>query len=263
MTRSAWIPSVALLLGLSLPALSGAAAAALNGAAPERDYEAGMKALAAKDFDTALARLEAAVAADPDSLRYASEYRQAVIRAGAYDRAIDFFEKLVAAHSRSANAYLNYGYAYVDKIPSAGSITQVLLANTALAQFSRSIELEPTWLALYTRGNSYLYWPAIFGRAPMGIADLEKAADLVRKTDKRRKVHARTWVALGDGHWRLSDAEKARAMWSEGLKLFPGEPQLTARLERKGADLDAYITAELDPNKRVDTDLKSLWAPER
>ena len=32
----------------------------------------------------------------------------------------------------AANAYLNYGFAYVNKIPAAGAITQViLLADTA------------------------------------------------------------------------------------------------------------------------------------
>src|SRR5688572_20963414 len=85
--------------------------------------------------DATLAKLEAAVAADPENLRQASEYRMAVIKAGEYDRCVAFFEKLVANHPQAANAWLNYGYAYVDKIPSAGSITQVILANTALTQF--------------------------------------------------------------------------------------------------------------------------------
>jgi ribonuclease-3 len=36
----------------------------------------------------------------------------------------DAFEALVAAHPASANAWLNYGFAYVDKIPAAGAISQ-------------------------------------------------------------------------------------------------------------------------------------------
>src|SRR5216684_4244475 len=122
-----------------------------------------------------LSKLETELSGDPDNLRCGSEYRQAVIQAKEYDRSLKFFEKLVADHPTCANAYLNYGFAYVDKIPAAGSITQVILANTALSHFSKSIELKLSWIALYTRGNSYLYWPKIFGRAHLGVADLEQA----------------------------------------------------------------------------------------
>jgi tetratricopeptide (TPR) repeat protein len=205
-----------------------------------------------------LSRLESSLAADPDSLRYASEYRMEVIKANAYDRCIAFFEKLVADHPGSAHAWLNYGYAIVDKIPAAGSITQVILANNALKQFSKSIELERSWLALYTRGNSYLYWPKVFGRAPLGVADLEEAVGLARKEAKPKRVYSRSFVALGDGYWKTGQPEKARAVWQEGLKLFPGEAQLQARLGRDGDALSAYIDDQLDPNKRVDTDLKPL-----
>src|SRR5438128_11835764 len=88
-----------------------------------------------------LSRLEAALASDPDNLRYGSEYRQAVIQAKEYERSLKFFEKLVADHPTCANAYLNYGFAYVDKIPASGSITQVILANTEFSHFSKSIQL--------------------------------------------------------------------------------------------------------------------------
>jgi tetratricopeptide (TPR) repeat protein len=205
-----------------------------------------------------LAKQEAALAAHPDDLRAASEYRMAVIKAGEYDRCIAFFEKLVADHPGSAEAWLNYGYAYVDKIPAAGSITQVILANNALTQFSQSIERKRSWLALFTRGNSYLYWPKVFGRAPLGVKDLEEAVSLARKEAKPKRVYARSFVALGDGYWKTDEAAKARAIWQEGLKLFPGEAQLQARLARDGDELSTYINDQLDPNKRVDTDLKAL-----
>lgn len=201
------------------------------------------------------------MAADPENLRAASEYRMAVIKAGEYDRALEFFEKLVTAHPKAANAWLNFGYAYVDKIPAAGSITQVILANNALTQFSKSIELRESWLALFTRGNSYLYWPKVFGRAPLGVADLEKAVGIARKEEKKKRVYARSFIALGDGYWKTEQPEKAKAVWQEGLKLFPGEPQLQARLDAlsQGAEaLEAYINEQLDPNKRVDTNLLPL-----
>jgi tetratricopeptide (TPR) repeat protein len=209
----------------------------------------------------ALPKLEAAVAADPENLRAASDYRMAVIQAGEYDRSLKFFEKLVADHPQAANAWLNFGYAYVDKIPAAGSITQVILANSAVTQFSKSIEIRRSWLALFTRGNSYLYWPKVFGRAPLGVADLEEAVAIARKEEKKKPVYARSFVALGDGYWKTDQLDKAKAIWQEGLTLFPGEPQLQARLDAlgKGTEaLGAYVDEQLDPAKRVDTNLLPL-----
>ena len=205
-----------------------------------------------------LPKLEAALASDPDNLRYGSEYRQAVIQAKEYERSLKFFEKLVAEHPTCANAYLNYGFAYVDKIPASGSITQVILANTALSHFTKSIEIKPSWIALYTRGNSYLYWPKIFGRAHLGVADLEQAMK-IQKADKLRNYHVRSFISLGDGYWKMDDIAKAKAVWQEGQKLFPANAQLKARLSKDGDDLKTYIDDVLDPNKRVDTDLHELW----
>ena len=220
-----------------------------------------MKAVAGND-PSPLPQLEAAIQADPDNLRSHSEYRMAVIKAGEYDRAIGFYEKLVEKHPQSANSWLNFGFAYVDKIPAAGSITQVILANNALTQFSKSIELQHTWLALFTRGNSYLYWPKIFGRAPLGVTDLEEAVAISKKETAQKRVYARAYIALGDGYWKTDQPDKAKAIWQEGLKLFPGEPQLEARLARSGEELEAYINDQLDPNKRVDTNLAALYEEE-
>jgi tetratricopeptide (TPR) repeat protein len=227
-------------------------------AGPEKDYADAVQAAAGKDCPTALAKFEAALAADPDSLRYASDYRMAVISCAQYDRAIVFFGQLTAAHPGSANAVLNHGYAYVDKIPTVGAVTQVILANTALGLFSKSIELKRTWLALYTRGNSYLYWPTVFGRAPLGVADLE-AAVAMSKAGEKWPYHARAYIALGDGYWKLGQIDKARATWQEGVRLFPEESRLRARLAAQGDALKALIEGELDPAKRVDTDLRAVW----
>jgi tetratricopeptide (TPR) repeat protein len=224
----------------------------------EAHFSSGMKALAAKNYPAALSELESALVAEPDSIRYGSEYRQAAIAAKEFDRCIKFFEKLVGDNPKSANAYLNYGFAYVDKIPAAGAITQVILANTALSHFTKSLELQPSWIAYYTRGNSYLYWPKIFGRAPLGIKDLEEAMKM-QKVDKTRTYHVRVYISLGDGYWKIDDVAKARTIWQEGLSHFPENPQLKARLSKEGDDLKSYIDDVLDPNKRVDTNLQELW----
>jgi hypothetical protein len=238
--------------------VQGAPVAGSASSSPKAPTVTPAPSLAARELPSALEHMEAALAADPDNLRYASEYRHAVIRAGAYDRALDFFAKLVADHPGSAFARLNYGYVYVDKMPSAGAITQVILANDALQQFTRSIELKPSWIALYTRGNSYLYWPKIFGRAPLAVADLERAV-AISKSEPKRAYQAHAYAALGEAYWRSDQPLRARATWEEGASLFPQDAVLKALLSRQGDELEAYIADQVDRTKRVDTDLRELW----
>jgi tetratricopeptide (TPR) repeat protein len=227
----------------------------------DAEFRQGMAALQSNDFATGLHYLELAIADDPDNLRYASEYRQAIIRHKEFDRAIEFFEKLLVNHPSCANLHLNYGFAYVDKIPVAGSITQVILANTALGEFAKAVDLQPSWLAYYTRGESYLFWPRIFRKAPLGVADLEKALSLQKGPAK--PYYVRTYVALGDGYCKMELLDKARVTWQEGLRQFPGNAQLKDRLSLHGDELVQYIENGFDPNKRVDTDLRVIWSDGR
>lgn len=251
-------------------------AASLNAGPGDDAYAKAEKALATKQYDVAVAAFEEALTADPDSLRNASEYRLATMqRAMAlqpvvkgqphegkptdYDREIAFFDKLTKDHPKSANAFLSYGFCYVDKIPAAGTISQVILANNSLSLFTKSIELKPSWIGLYTRGNSYLYWPKIFGHGPDAVADLERAY-AIQKTQAKNPLHIRVFMALGDAYWKTDAPEKARTIWREGLKQFPDSQGLKMRMSKDGDDLNEYLDTVLDPNKRVDTDLRELWS---
>jgi len=223
------------------------------------NYQNAIKALAAKDYPAAYKEFEAALTADPDNLRYGSEYRQGIIQGNTeYDRCIKFFEKLTADNPTAPNGWLNLGLAYVDKIPAAGTVTQVILANTALAHFSKSIELKPSWINHYCRGNSYLFWPKIFNRTHLGVADLE-AAMKIQNEDKKRVYHIRTYIALGQAFWKMDEVDKAREIWKKGLELFPENAHLKAFMSKDGDELKEYIEDMLDPNKRVDTNLSELW----
>jgi tetratricopeptide (TPR) repeat protein len=241
-----------LILFLLLPGASRASEA------PEEQFRRGLDAAGARDYANALSNFEAALATDPDNLRYANEYRQTVIRSKEYDRSLKFFDKLVTDHPNSANAWLNAGFALIDKMPVSGAVTQAILANTALTRFTNSIKLQPTIVALYTRGADYLYWPRVFNRTPLGIADLEEALKK-QKAAEKQNYFFKTWVALGDGYWKLDRIEKAVAIWKEGLKEFPGNADLQARLNKGGDELKAYMDDYYDFNKRVDTDVRFLW----
>lgn len=251
------------VLATALPALGaaeGAAAGAAAEAGPSAEalYQDGLAAVEVGDLATALDRLERATAADPATLRYGAEYRQVAIRAEAYDRSIELFERLAAEHPGSPAVHLQWGYAHVDKIPAAGAVTGVILANKALTHFSRAIELEESWLALYTRGNSYVYWPAIFGRTQLAVDDLEKAVAISEEEGPAKPYHAHAYAALGDAWWRLEDLEAAREVWRRGLERIPGAPPLEERLALDGEALDAYLDDHYAIGNRVDTSLREL-----
>ena len=267
MMRSSGVPprvtrtAIALAMAL-LPAAPGHLAAdEPRPASPTGRERREAAAAAAREACPRLDALEAAVRADPESAARASEYRQTVIACGDHERAIGFFAALAAERPRSPGVALNHGYAHVDAIPAAGAIRRVVLADRAIDGFTRAIELEPSWLALFTRGNAYLYWPKVFGRLPLAVADLERAAELARR-DGIRPYQVRGWVALGDAYWKDDRLERARAAWQEGVALFGADARLAARLAVEGDALAALIESDLDPGKRVDTDLAVMGSPE-
>ena len=198
-------------------------------------YQDAIRAVAGKQYDTALAKFEAALSADPDNLAYGNDYRRAVIQSKQYDRCISFFEGLVAGHPDAANAYLNFGFAYVDKVPDVGAVSQLILASKALPLLSKAVELRPSWLGYATRGNSYMYWPRVFNRTPLAVADLQQAMR-IQKADTKRAYHVRIYVSLGDAYWKLDDMTQARAAWRDGLEQFPGHPPLRVRLAATSDD---------------------------
>ncbi|MEM1180582.1 MAG: tetratricopeptide repeat protein [Acidobacteriota bacterium] len=223
------------------------------------------KSLEAGDFDSAVFHWQRAIVSEPSNLRWGTDYRQAVIaveadgRKGAYDQCIEFFEGLAKVYGGVATVRLNLGYAYVDKLPIEGAITQVILANKALREFTAALAIEESWLGFYTRGNSYMYWPPIFGRTELGLADLERALDMAEALPSR-PYHGRAWAALGDGYWRLENRDKMLEVWKEGLVRYPDTPELKERLGREGEELDQWLERHFEPTQRVATHLSELFA---
>jgi tetratricopeptide (TPR) repeat protein len=228
-----------------------------------RLFTDGLAAREAGDLPAAIDLLERASAAEPETLRYGAEYRQTAIAARACDRSISFFEALATEHPGSAAVRLQWGYAYVDKIPDAGAVTGVILANHALERFTEAIEREESWLALYTRGNSYVFWPPVFNRTRLGIEDLERAIGLSEGDGRAAPTyHAHAYAALGDGRWRRGEHEAAREAWRRGLERIPGTGYLEQRLALDDPGVDAFIAEAYQVGRRVDTSLREIFPPE-
>jgi tetratricopeptide (TPR) repeat protein len=208
---------------------------------------------------TTLAGWETFLQANPDDLQAGAAYRQAVIAAREFDRAIGFFKALVSRHPTAQNASINLAMAYVDKIPTAKGMSQPFLGRDAIKQFGRVLTRGPNWLAYYTRGLIYLYYKPFMRLTRPGVEDLERALALQR-AEPRRPYHARTFVALGDGYWKLNDLARARKVWTDGQAEFPSDPALEARLAKQGKDLQRVIAHALNADVRQDTSLSELFA---
>ena len=208
-----------------------------------------------------LARLEAQVTAAPDDLFAGADYRQAVIRCGDGGRATRFLDALVEHRPGAANAWLNAGLAYVDRIPPASDLRQALLGRAAADRLERSVALRPSWLGHHVRGFVYLFYPRVFRVSRKAVAELEAALRL-QQQEPRRPCYARTYAALGDAwYWRLDDLVRARRLWAEGLALFPDDPGLRDRVTKEGMPLRDVIRRSLNADVRIDTSLRELREP--
>lgn len=212
-----------------------------------------------------LAALESRVAADPENLRVAADYRQAAIAAGDYSRAIAFLDDLTRRPGAGPHAFLNLGLAYIDRIPAVGAFKRISLGNDATKALTRSIEREPTDVAYLIRGIVNLHFEkGWFHRTPEGVADLEHALQLAtgRSADASRAsvkpYVARIYTALGDGYWQLKNRDKARATWREGQAMFPGDERLRIRTSATDRAIADTIAHDLDAGVRVDTSLRDL-----
>jgi tetratricopeptide (TPR) repeat protein len=201
---------------------------------------------------------EQAITADPENLPLAAEYRQRAIGDRAFDRSIDFLERLAKRKGSGPNIQISVALAYVDKVPTSGDIRRLYLGRDAMSALTKSLAQRPTALAYYVRGVINLFYNAfIFHRADKGVADLTQALSLVT-TDTPPLLVRRIYAALGDGYFRLQDVAKAKSVWNDGLSRCPGDAALRQRIAAEGAALKDIVTKALYAGYRVDTTLHDM-----
>jgi tetratricopeptide (TPR) repeat protein len=205
-----------------------------------------------------LEALERAVAADPESLRLAADYRQLAIAAGTFDRSVDFLQRLAGRKGSGPHIHISLALAYIDKVPTAGEIRRLYLGRSAMNTLTASIERQPSVLAYYMRGVINLYYNNfIFHRTPRGIEDLQKALSLVTPVTPPL-LAARVWASLGDGYWRAEQMGKARETWTNGLARFPDARELVRRARGDDKAVERIVHDAVDPDTRVDTTLRDV-----
>jgi tetratricopeptide (TPR) repeat protein len=201
------------------------------------------------------AALERAVAANPEDLAIAADYRRLAIEAQQFDRSIDFLEKLAKGKGSGPNVQISLALADIDKVPVAGDLRRLSLGRDAIAALTRSIAQRPTVLAYYIRGQVNLYFNRrIFNRTAKGVADLTQALAMA-PPDTPGVLMVRIYTALGDGYYKLDEPAKAHDVWSTGALKFPDDAGLKQRLETQGQELEWLVGRALAAERRVDTSL--------
>jgi hypothetical protein len=209
-----------------------------------------------------LLAMEDAIAKDPENLKLAAEYRQLVIASNEFDRSTRLFERLAKQKGSGPNVQISLALAYVDKVPVSSRIRHVYLGRDAMNALTRAIERQPTPLAYFVRGLINLFYNNfMFHRAPLGVADLEKALSLVHD-DTPPGLVERILIALGDGYWRAENPAKARDVWTSAAKKFPANAAFRQRLTGTDAEVAFAVRHALDEDIRVDTSLVHML-PER
>jgi hypothetical protein len=212
----------------------------------------------AQSPEAQMAAFEAKIAADPENLFLAADYRQTAIAAGQFDRSIDFLKRLARRKGSGPNIQLSLAMAYIDKVPTSGDIRRLYLGRDAGTAATKAIEQQPTVLAYYIRGKVQLFFNRfIFKRIVPGIADLNKALELITP-DTPILLAAGVYSGIGDGYWKLEERQKAREIWARGHARYPSVEELKARATEGDSVVDSLVFDALYASTRVDTSLRQI-----
>lgn len=209
-----------------------------------------------------LALLEERLQQDQKSLELGNFYRRHIVRLNQEDRAISFFKKLTQDGKSPAEAYYNFAFAYIDKIPRVGPMGAGFLSKRSIAQFKIVQDREPDdWIANYGIGMNYLHWPDYFKKTEGALGYFEKCMQ-IQQGKPVKPQYLLTYLRMGDALVRGGDVERAYETWRAGAKLFPGHADLLDRLDTPRERIEAAVRELYNPNNSIgaiDTDISILW----
>lgn len=216
--------------------------------------------------ESALGHFEKALELNPDAPIYGNEYRLTCVWWHEFDRCIDFLENLVEQNDASINARYHLALAYVDKMPwyMLGMVQQGQQSNLSMEHLTKIIEQDSIfWGAWYGRGMNHLHWPRMMRHAPDAIADFKQALKLQNELNLSppKPYFELTYLGLGDAYVKDRDHAEARAVWREGLALFPHSAKLRRRLSiADDEELEAFVKKTRSLKKPINTDMWMIWA---
>lgn len=153
----------------------------------------------------------------------------------AYETARRAFRDLIAARPDDADAHAGLGETISRcGIPLAGMAAIMGVVEESNAVLETALRHDPAhWQARFILAMNYFHMPVFLNRTGEAIRHLE----LLRQQQDERAdplVFAQTYIFLGDAYARTNRAADARAVWLEGVRLFPDNAQLRQRMEESG-----------------------------
>lgn len=193
--------------------------------------EAGtVEASSAATFDARAAMLELLDESLTEGQRQAlwDRYREE----GRLDELVALFEERAKADPNDADAHVDLGGAYLQKIfevgsgPAAGE-----WATKADGAFDTALEIDDHhWEARFSKAVSLTFWPPVFGKQGEAIRNFETLLAQQEQTG-REPQHAQTYLMLGNTYQQIGEREKALATWERGLGLFPDNDALRKQID--------------------------------
>jgi len=151
--------------------------------------------------------------------------------AGQLDAVVALFEERAKANPGSADAQLDLGRAYLQKVFKAGNGPEAgTWATKADASFDAALAVDDHhWEARFSKAVSLSFWPPVFGKQTEAIKHFEILIDQQRNLPSNPN-HAQTWLLLGNMYQQLGKSDQALATWQKGLALFPDNEQLSQQI---------------------------------
>jgi tetratricopeptide (TPR) repeat protein len=154
-----------------------------------------------------------------------------VREAGLLDQLVALLEQRATDNPHDPQMQVELGEAYIQKIfevgdgPAAG-----VWAGKADLAYDAALALdERHWDARFSKAVALSFWPPIFGKQAEAIGQLETLVKQQSGQPTQPKF-AQAYLSLGNLYLQSGKTEQALAVFNDGLKLFPNDAELLAKL---------------------------------
>ncbi len=155
-----------------------------------------------------------------------------IAESGDLDAVVAMFEANAKANPNDAEAQVELGHAYLQKLFHAGAAgpESGVWAMKADSAFDAALKIDDrNWSARFSKAMSLSHWPPVFGKQTEAIKHFEILVQQQQGIAQRDEF-AETHFLLGNLYQQIGDKDRALAAWQAGLSLFPQNEQLAQQI---------------------------------
>jgi len=148
------------------------------------------------------------------------------------DALIQSLETIVGEDPQNAPAHCLLARSCIEALMAEPDFTKKGdWAKKADDEYAKAIESDPAfWEAVYSRAVSLSWWHEQLGRMPDAIHGFERALELQAGSSAQPR-YADTYAQLARLYTKSARNDKATAVLTEGLSVFPGHAELQKQLD--------------------------------